>query len=422
MANGLWNAVRECRFQQVRFLVDSGLTVNKQNPDGQHTLVCALQIKDADKRLKMFRYLLNHGANYRAFDKKTGRDILLWAVYLNRRAEAELVMFELAGDLDFHKKDKLGRTIIHYATMRGNTELLNSIISQMRKFYISVDVRDNEGFTPYMLAKRLAFEECAEILLNEGEASPHQFDQNRKTIFQWADDGEKEVIDQITSDNNKKISTYKSLGRLPALKDANFEVSQVHIVESYKDKFLLEKTIQRENTIEHAQVQDFSRAAARKRKMLSKSLTNLADDQLYDENSVSGRLRRISLNSAQSTKSLDDAIRWINLKHDPQELNKRLSQKKSVNASLPALMTILEHQSCKSYRPYVKENTETLEKAMAISRSKPIGSTMAIIFGKDGKKTVHKKENEHNLKDKQLATIKEIASGRNSIVTHKHKK
>lgn len=411
MANGLWNAVKDCHFQHLKFLVDSGLSVNQRNTNGQHTLIAALNIEDDEKRLRMFRYLLSRKADFRAFDRTTGRDILMWAVFLNKQAEAEITMLELAGDINFHKKDKYGRTIVHYATMRGNTDLLQSIVTQMKKFDVSVDIPDNEGFTPYMLAKRLGYDACAEILLTEGEASPHIFDKNRKTIFQWADEGQKEQLDHLNDDKDKKISTYKLLGRLPALREAQFEVSQVQIVPSYKDKQLLDNAIKERKQIDDTHVKDFGRIAARRN--LSKSMSKL--DEIVKESATSSQMRRLSVTSNTSTKSLDDAIRWLNIKHDPEELNKKFLRKRAISTSIPELMTILEQQSTASYRSVAKVNVVEEEIKEAEKLREGMKSTMAIIFGKDGRKKVITKD-EKNQKNK-LSTIQEIRSGRNSMIT-----
>ena len=57
MANGLYQAVMECRYQQVRWLLDSGLSLRSTNSQGRSLLVAALHIKDDKRRQHMFRWV-----------------------------------------------------------------------------------------------------------------------------------------------------------------------------------------------------------------------------------------------------------------------------------------------------------------------------------------------------------------------------
>ena len=118
MANGLFEAVAEFRFKQLQFLVESGLSVNHKNALDQHTLVVALQISNDKKRDTMVRFLIKHKADCRAMASRTGRDVFLWACFLGRNAEAQLIMRYIEEDFNFHKQDKYGRTALHYAGLR----------------------------------------------------------------------------------------------------------------------------------------------------------------------------------------------------------------------------------------------------------------------------------------------------------------
>ena len=426
MAGGLENAIRDCRFQQLRFLVDSGLSVNHKNRIGQHSLVTALHIENPEKRWKMFQFLLQHKADFKAYDPVTKRDVLLWAVFLDRKEEAKLIMQKLSGDIDYHTKDKFGRGVIHYATMRGNEDLLKYIVQTMRKYDVNVDIRDGEGFTPYILAKRLGYQACVDILLTYGDASPHQIDQSqKKTAFQWESEGQKEKENFLKTDKEKKIATYKLLGRLPQLKEAHFDVSRVDIVESYKDRNLLSTSLKKEVPWKHRDIRDFGRVAARVRKY--KSLSSLADVGRTDKETISGRLRRLSLSTAVSHNSIDDALRWINIEHNHSTLTEKVSpQQRSVVGSIPDIMTILEQQCSKAYRPVASDEAPSVA-AEDTHKSTGTTSTMAIIFGKDGKKKIIKKEaqafqgSKHDKKgrNKRLSAIKEVGTnGKNSVLTN----
>lgn len=425
MSNGLYEAVTECRFKQLQFLVESGLSVNHKNTHDQHTLVAALQIEHDVKRNRMIRYLLKHKANCRTVDNKTKRDIFMWACFLGRTSEAQMILSLIEDDFDFHRKDIYGRTALHYATMRGNAELVEFICKKMAKYDLTVDVRDLEGFTPFLMAKRLGFDDCANILLQEGMASAYQFDhKERKMGHVWEEEGMKEHMTHLSHNNKQKVAMYKTLGRLPALKRAHFDSSKVKVVKSWKDRKFLANTDIQESPLSHRDISDFSRAASRNPKR-SVSMTNLSD---LDEDISNTGLDKFTLNiprdmmarsssppadprpckhikPATRSRSLnvastDEAMRLINidtpqpLDHDTESTYSSPPEtfRSSIADSLPEMMTILEEQSSHAYRPRAKPRPKDItEMAMKQERSNS-RSTMAIIFSRDGSKKVVKKE------------------------------
>ena len=441
MANGLYTAVRECRFKQLQFLVESGLTVNQKNKDDQHTLVAALQIENETKRGRMLKYLIRHKANCRAFDNKTKRDVFLWACFLSRTKEAEMILEYIEEDMDFCKKDAFDRTALHYATMRGNNELLSFLCQKMAKYELSVDIRDAEGFTPFLLAKRLGFDDCADILLKEGLASPYQFDiKSRKMGHDWEEEGTKEHLGNLSVTNKKQVAMYKTLGRLPALKRASFDSTKVNVVASKKDKHFLSVAEKKEDPLSHRDIADFSRQASKnpKRSMSLGDLSNLEADEkemrlsqsvqdltipvafpvsARSSNSTGSGPNKLHsrTESALTMASTDEALRLINLNTPlPQDDNESNfssppdTYRSSIQDSIPEMMTILEEQCSEAFRPKAKPKPKDLTRQPTIS---PTKSTMAIIFGRDGSKKVVKKEVTHkfNRPNRKLSSIKEAS-------------
>ena len=260
MSNGLFEAVRKCHFRQLRFLVESGISLNHRNADDEHVLLTALQIEDATKRNRMVRYLLRNKASCLATDRQTKRDIFLWACFLARTDEAPLILDTIEETVNFHRRDAFGRTALHYATMRGNAELTRFLCQKMTRFNLTVDVRDDEGFTPFLVAKRLGFSECEKILLEEGMASPCQFDlDERKTGHDWQVQGEREHLENMSDKNRQQVAIYKTLGRLPALQRAGFDSSRVSVVKSRKDRQFLARTDARQDPMLPRKLRDFGK-------------------------------------------------------------------------------------------------------------------------------------------------------------------
>ena len=415
MANGLFEAVRKCHFRQLQFLVESGISLNNRNSNDEHILLTALQIEDDAKRNRMVRYLIRNKASCHSTDHKTKRDIFLWSCFLGRTDEAKLILDTIEETIDFNKRDVFGRTALHYATMRGNCELTQLLCQKMAKFSLTVDVRDKEGFTPFLIAKRLGFSECEKILLEVGFASPCQFDQEqRKTGHDWELEGEREHEVNMSLKNRQQVSIYKTLGRLPALQRAQFDSSKVNVVKSWKDRKFLARSEERENPMSYRKLSDFRRMASHERDRRTVSMNDLRD---LDEAELgwsasreaharsmtpptTAALLQVRRRHSVSMASKDEALRYININsraahaRGENDSESNFSEppetfRSSINDSLPELMTILQQQQCSAFRP------KAIPRPVVHSQPRhraPSRSTLAIIFKKDGTKKVVTKE------------------------------
>ena len=74
-------------------------------------------------------------------------------------------------DVDLNLRDDDGNTPVMHSVRTGNATLVKFIVSELNKFQVDIDVRNLEDRTPYLEAKRLGNEECATILLTDGNAS-----------------------------------------------------------------------------------------------------------------------------------------------------------------------------------------------------------------------------------------------------------
>ncbi len=175
-SSGLHQAITDCRFHHVRMLVDFGLGIRKKTQGGQSVLVTALHIGQDCKRHKMFKLLLRHGAQCDVIDPGTGRDILSWACYLGRKEQVSQILEQTAGEVSLQRLDKYGYGALHYAVMFEHIDVVWLMCRIMSKFNISVDFWDKNGASPYIHAKRRGHLRIQNILINEGGASPGQFD------------------------------------------------------------------------------------------------------------------------------------------------------------------------------------------------------------------------------------------------------
>lgn len=228
--------------RQVKLLLRSGLNVNIKNDKGQNLLVAALKIENPEKRYRMFRMLLTKGVNMFSVDPSTGRDVLIWACALNRHREMALVLAEGTSGLDLCRRDGRGFTCLHYAAMSGNKDTCKLLCEAIHRVGLSVDIPNNQGFTPFILAKRLGHGHCIAVLLKVGHASPHQFDNvHYKMAENWGHQGRKERTSVDRKLVAQRIIALKTLGRMPQLHDANYQPSDVKIVASKQEKSLMSK-------------------------------------------------------------------------------------------------------------------------------------------------------------------------------------
>jgi hypothetical protein len=174
MAVALLQAVEDCRYTQARLLIEQGVNINSRNSAGCTPLIMALTIPDDNKRYKMFRWLLRMGADSGYVDITHGRDLLTWAAFYDRTEQVRGLLDVDDGLVNAHHQDRDGRTAMHYATMRGNVDALFFIVRYAVKYGLSVDVRDKDGLTPYLIATMTGQRECRRILVEVGRAVTSQ--------------------------------------------------------------------------------------------------------------------------------------------------------------------------------------------------------------------------------------------------------
>ena len=273
------------------------------------------------------------------------------------------MMRDQGGSIDFRRKDTSGRTALHYCAVNGNVEIMDKIVEYMKNYGVPVDIRDVDGFTPYILALRMGHKQCAG-LLRHGGASPNQMDsKNLRSCDEWAWISDREKSFLVRKSQDKKVAMYKTLGRLPALKTAKYNTSDVKIVASKKDRNLLDtkefSASNRKSTQmfkQHTWL-DFEKT---KQKQLSKSLPDFNLEPLYEKSSepkATQKEKPHSLSYQMPSKSLDMTLTLLNLSKGAPPGGKFGSHAESdlsISESFKDIMQLLEQQCTHSYRPHVK--------------------------------------------------------------------
>jgi len=170
----LKEAICDGRMYQTRHLLESGVDVNFLDEQGLTPLMRAAQLPDEKARTRhnLLKLLLQYGANVNIVDQK-GRHVLSRACIDEKDDIVRLLCNVANQDVDLNLRDFEGNTPLMHSVRAGNAALVKFFVDELNKFQVEMDVRNHEDRTPYLEAKRLGYEECAAILLKEGNASPN---------------------------------------------------------------------------------------------------------------------------------------------------------------------------------------------------------------------------------------------------------
>ncbi|KAL9983377.1 hypothetical protein ACROYT_G005538 [Oculina patagonica] len=168
----LKEAICDGRMYQTRHLLESGVDVNFLDEQGLTPLMRAAELPDEKCRTRnnLLKLLLHYGANVNIVDQK-GRHLLSRACIDEKDDIVRLVCNVANLDVDLNLRDYEGNTPLMHSVRTGNAALVKFLLDELNKFQVDIDVRNHEDRTPYLEAKRLGYEECAAVLLKEGNAS-----------------------------------------------------------------------------------------------------------------------------------------------------------------------------------------------------------------------------------------------------------
>ena len=94
-----------------------------------------------------------------------------------------------AGDYDLNTQDIHGNTALMYAVLAKDLGITEQIIDALKRYHLSVDITNNRGITPLILATILGLNEIANSLIVVGKASQQLRDTHlHKTAAEWEQD------------------------------------------------------------------------------------------------------------------------------------------------------------------------------------------------------------------------------------------
>ena len=376
LGSGLFHAVYKCRHRKVKFLLDNGLSISAKNDYGYSVLVAALHIENNAKRSKMFAFLLDQDADPLQKDPKHKRNALAWASLLGREEQVNLLLDTFMGEFDFHEKDKDGMTPLHLATQAGHSEVVKSLVREMRKYGTTVDIPDNLGLTPFLHAKRLGYGLIADILKEEGGACVGHGDlYSFKRADEWRDIGIQERNEMVKQRRNTQYEQAAIQGSARMLMEFDGPGYEIITIPTPKSK--------RRPKHRHlsTEINEETSKSVRIMSPRSQSLPSGSDHKAF-------RIRQ-SLDAIDGRQCID-TMSLIQMRepkkgvapkhfHRSEVDESKLDEYKHILGDITTMMDYLTMQHTKSFR----RSVPPMESPSEESRVGQKRSTLAIIFGKN---------------------------------------
>ncbi|XP_072023884.1 uncharacterized protein [Amphiura filiformis] len=166
----LHKAVKDRRLHQFRLLMSLGVDVDKKDPQGRTPMMVATTMEPEEFGLKLMRMCIKHNANVNEKDKR-GRSVLGYVCVNGKPNMAKCLLQSAPHLLVKNLPDTNGDVPLNLAAAHGHDGIVKRLIQSLQKDRLPVDVRNKQGCTALILASKYGHYKCAQVLLEEGNAS-----------------------------------------------------------------------------------------------------------------------------------------------------------------------------------------------------------------------------------------------------------
>ena len=167
----LVKAIEQKRFKQAEILLRRGENVNQQEKHSGTTPLLAVCFLDEENvACRIAKRLLRRGADVSLQDVN-GMSPLMQASKLGKEKLVQALIE--SQECDFAAADYEGNTALIHSIEAGNSRITKAITEAMNVFDVrAADKANKNGETPLIRATKLKRNECKEVLLSDGKASP----------------------------------------------------------------------------------------------------------------------------------------------------------------------------------------------------------------------------------------------------------
>ena len=212
----LVKAIEQKRFKQVEILMRLGDNVNQQEEkSGTTPLLAVCFLEDENLACRIAKKLLHRGADVSLQDED-GMSPLMQASRLGK--EKLVQAFIESEECDFAAVDSNGNTALIHSIEVGNSRIAKALTKAMNIYDVrAADKPNKNGETPLIRATKLQRNDCKEVLLSDGKASPCARDFDLKlNAREW------ELHLNKKEENNKvKLKVIKNRNVLSRASDRN---------------------------------------------------------------------------------------------------------------------------------------------------------------------------------------------------------
>jgi ankyrin repeat protein len=150
MSLKILDAVKNSLYSQLLLYLKYGYNFKVKTPEGYNGLMIALTITNAEKRNKMFEFLLRNDCIDVLDIDENGQNVFFWAVTKQCVREIDLLMRNHHIEIDWAYADDSGRTLLHYAVLTNNQIIMSILLKYCVKYNINVDIPDRKEKISYV--------------------------------------------------------------------------------------------------------------------------------------------------------------------------------------------------------------------------------------------------------------------------------
>ncbi len=200
-------------YSHVQGLLKAGIAANTTDDNGMTLLMKCARVPSTKVSILMTKMLLQYGGNVTMIDMD-GRNALMHAVLAGRTRNVKVILTEC--DIDLRQSDNTWETALHLAANLEDHRITSLLTLAHNKVFVPLDLWNNEGLTPLMIACKFGNNLVAEVLV-EGGASQTICDKSHfLSIQQWTQVGmeyKKQVRRKELFDSRVGIASARSKAR-----------------------------------------------------------------------------------------------------------------------------------------------------------------------------------------------------------------